>query len=109
MESLTSAIAGDYERTFESPFVWLYIVTAFIQTFYCCCWDLLVDFGLCRTWDKKIFLREHIIYPSGFYYFVIIENVLLRFSWIASLCMINAKYVSTDHMDTIIGCLEIIR
>lgn len=102
--------SDNYENTFQNPFIWFYIVLAIFQTCYCCCWDILWDFGLFKTISgKNIFLREHIIYPPVFYYFAIFENILLRFFWAISLYLVTQNYISIYNMDSLAGCLEIIR
>ncbi|XP_037819897.1 xenotropic and polytropic retrovirus receptor 1 homolog [Lucilia sericata] len=108
--TLATKYKDDYNYTFENPFIWFYIISAIFQTCYCCCWDILRDFGLFQTFSgKNIFLREQIVYRPGFYYFAIVENIILRFFWAISLYLITHNYISSYNMDSLAGCLEIIR
>ncbi|XP_065363374.1 solute carrier family 53 member 1-like [Calliphora vicina] len=108
--TLAAKYKDNYEYTFQNPFIWFYLVSAIIQTCYCCCWDILRDFGLLQTFSaKNIFLREHIIYHPVFYYFAIVENIILRFFWAIALYLTTQNYISSYNMDSLAGCLEIIR
>ena len=45
------------------------VFLTFYSTFFNYCWDIYVDFGLCRTLAPgKAFLRPKILYPKWFYY-----------------------------------------
>ena len=42
-----------------------------------------MSFGLAKSWEWKTFgLREKLAYPPAFYYFVVVFNLLARFSWL---------------------------
>lgn len=56
-----------------------------------------------------MFLREQIIYSSTFYYFAVIENIILRFFWVVSIYLATQDYITAYNLDSLIGCLEIIR
>uniref|UniRef100_A0A1A9V6M5 EXS domain-containing protein n=1 Tax=Glossina austeni TaxID=7395 RepID=A0A1A9V6M5_GLOAU len=64
-----------------------------ISTIYGLAWDILGDFGLFKN----------------FYYFLIIENFVLRFFWIFDFPMVALNYVNFRIMESISGLLEIIR
>ncbi|THH32928.1 hypothetical protein EUX98_g1237 [Antrodiella citrinella] len=51
---------------------------------YAAAWDLLMDWSLLRPHVNHTFLRSDILYTSAVpvYYFAIVSNVLLRFSWV---------------------------
>ncbi|KAM7347488.1 solute carrier family 53 member 1-like [Cochliomyia hominivorax] len=108
--TLSAKYKENYEHTFENPFIWFYLILAIFQTCYCCSWDILWDFGLLQTTSgKNIFLREQIIYPSSFYYFVVVENLILRFFWAISLYFVTNNYINVYNMESLSGCLEIVR
>lgn len=69
-----------------------------------------MDFGLCETFSgSKIFLREHILYPERFYYFVILENLILRFFWAISLLLVHRNLLAAVYVETLAGFLEAVR
>ena len=63
----------------------VYVVMYFIATMYSYIWDITMDWGLMRGKPKYIFLREKLLYPAKYYYFSMISNFLLRFTWILTL------------------------
>lgn len=68
----------------QSVYFFLWIASQFISSCYTYAWDIKMDWGL---WDSKAgenkFLREEIVYQEkSLYYFAIIENLVIRFSWI---------------------------
>ncbi|XP_075157384.1 solute carrier family 53 member 1-like [Haematobia irritans] len=108
--TLMAYYKDDYVYFFENPFVWCYIFAALVQTLYCYSWDILRDFSLFEKFSgKNIFLRDQIIYPAKFYYFVIVENLILRFFWVISMFMTVRWSVSGYIMDTLAGIMEIFR
>ena len=62
-----------------------HIVAGIISQGYMTFWDVCVDWGLGRFGSKNFFLRDKIVYPKKWYYFVIIVDVILRFIWILNL------------------------
>uniref|UniRef100_A0A1B0DAC1 Uncharacterized protein n=1 Tax=Phlebotomus papatasi TaxID=29031 RepID=A0A1B0DAC1_PHLPP len=84
--TLKSYHASEYDSTFENPYVILWLLSAVISSVYAYLWDIKMDWGL---FDKNAaenrFLREEIVYSStSFYYFAIVEDALLRLSWLGA-------------------------
>lgn len=46
---------------------------------------------------------------QGFYYFAIVEDLLLRFAWILSFVLQEMGYVSGDVMTSVLSPLEVFR
>ncbi|CBY24977.1 unnamed protein product [Oikopleura dioica] len=81
-------------------------------------WDLIHDWGFLLTKNQKIpFLRDDLAYTSrtgtnNFYYFAILENTLLRFSWIVQVSTKQFKNSSTFEkatISTVVLLLEMFR
>ncbi|XP_075157386.1 solute carrier family 53 member 1-like [Haematobia irritans] len=100
-----------YSNTFDNPYTWLWIASSVISSCYAYTWDIKMDWGLFdKNAGENTFLREEIVYSStGFYYFAIIEDLLLRFSWALSFYITEMKYLSGDIMTSITGILEVFR
>ncbi|PWN43947.1 EXS-domain-containing protein [Ceraceosorus guamensis] len=58
---------------------WCFFAT--LYSLYAGSWDLLMDWSVLRPRAKHWMLRDEITWPPAFYYFAIISNTLLRFSW----------------------------
>lgn len=70
-----------------------------------------MDWGLfdAKAGDNR-FLREEIVYSSTwFYYFAIVEDLILRFAWTISMSLIEAGYISGDIMLTLLSPIEVFR
>ncbi|XP_015124849.1 xenotropic and polytropic retrovirus receptor 1 homolog [Diachasma alloeum] len=95
----------------ESPWLWLWVVSCLINSIYSYTWDIKMDWGLLDSnAGENKFLREEVVYSSaGFYYFAIIEDFLLRFIWIASFVLVDYGYVGGDLMTSIVAPLEVFR
>uniref|UniRef100_A0A1B0A5H6 SPX domain-containing protein n=1 Tax=Glossina pallidipes TaxID=7398 RepID=A0A1B0A5H6_GLOPL len=108
--TLMNAYRDEYETFFKNPFLWCFIGFKMISTIYGLVWDIFGDFGLFKVCKKgRIFLRENVIYSKNFYYFLIIENFVLRFFWIFDFPMVALNHVNFRIMESISGLLEIIR
>ncbi|XP_055711074.1 xenotropic and polytropic retrovirus receptor 1 homolog [Phlebotomus papatasi] len=109
--TLKSYHASEYDSTFENPYVILWLLSAVISSVYAYLWDIKMDWGL---FDKNAaenrFLREEIVYSStSFYYFAIVEDALLRLSWLGAFVLSEAKIVSGEVMTSITAPLEVFR
>uniref|UniRef100_A0A1B0CQI8 EXS domain-containing protein n=3 Tax=Lutzomyia longipalpis TaxID=7200 RepID=A0A1B0CQI8_LUTLO len=70
-----------------------------------------MDWGLfdAKAGDNR-FLREEIVYSSTwFYYFAIVEDLILRFGWTLSMSLIEGGYIEREIMITILSPLEVFR
>ncbi|KAG8222648.1 hypothetical protein J437_LFUL003770 [Ladona fulva] len=109
--TLKSFYAGDYPSHYENPFLHLWIIASVINSCYAYTWDVKMDWGLFdkKTGDNK-FLREEIVYSStSFYYFAIIEDLLLRFGWAVSFALQEVGVVSGEFLTSILAPLEVFR
>jgi len=71
-----------------------YIFVSIISTVYSYAWDIYMDWGLFRSFDKeKKYLRPKFLYPAWFYYYAMISNFFLRFLWILGLIRIFPHWV----------------
>jgi hypothetical protein len=66
---------------------WIYVGTKAFANLYSYVWDIKMDFGLCRYFkkDEKYLLREKLMYPVWFYWYMIVSDFILRFVWILGL------------------------
>lgn len=77
---------------------------------YCYLWDVIKDFGIFQIWrGEHLFLREKLVYPQWCYYFVIVENLLLRFFWAVEFVVQVNFLVSPYNIKTCASILEITR
>ncbi|XP_016994237.2 solute carrier family 53 member 1 [Drosophila takahashii] len=101
---------GKYNNLFENPWTWAYITICIISAIYSLLWDLLMDFGLLRVWKgENLFLRDNLVYPKWFYYFVIVENTLLRFVWVLEFVLVYQEVITPFNGKSIICFSEIVR
>ncbi|XP_010781826.1 xenotropic and polytropic retrovirus receptor 1 homolog [Notothenia coriiceps] len=72
-----------------------------------------MDWGLFdRNAGENTFLREEIVYPhKAYYYSAIVEDVLLRFSWIltVSLSTVSGLHGISDILATVLAPMEVFR
>lgn len=81
-----------------------------MSSVYCYLWDVIKDFGIFRIWrGEHLFLREKLVYPQSFYYFVIVENLLLRFFWALQFVLLYHKLITPYNIKTCASILEITR
>ncbi|XP_063986683.1 solute carrier family 53 member 1 [Diachasmimorpha longicaudata] len=102
----------EYKKNhWDSPWLWLWVVSCLINSIYSYTWDIKMDWGLLDSnAGENRFLREEVVYSSaGFYYFAIIEDFLLRFIWIASFVLVDYGYIGGDLMTSIVAPLEVFR
>ncbi|XP_036337417.1 xenotropic and polytropic retrovirus receptor 1, partial [Rhagoletis pomonella] len=103
--------AADYVTSKDNPWFYCWIVAAIVSSCYAYTWDIKMDWGLfdAKAGDNR-FLREEIVYSSTwFYYFGIVEDLVLRFGWTVSMSLIEAGYMEGDVMMTILSPLEVFR
>ncbi|XP_041451648.1 xenotropic and polytropic retrovirus receptor 1 homolog isoform X2 [Drosophila obscura] len=99
-----------YAHTFANPYTWLLLAASIVSTVYCYLWDVIKDFGLFRIRKgEHIFLREHLVYPQSFYYFVIVENLLLRWFWVIEFTFYYHNLMTPYNARTLASLLEITR
>ncbi|XP_063703623.1 solute carrier family 53 member 1 [Culicoides brevitarsis] len=101
----------NYESTFDNPFTWAWLASSVFSSCYAYTWDIKMDWGLFdKNAGENTFLREEIVYSSTFfYYFAIIEDLLLRFAWALSFYLTENKMISGELMTSILAPLEVFR
>ena len=88
-----------------------HIVAGVISQSYMLFWDIYVDWGLGRWGAKNFFLRDTINYPKKWYYFVIIVDAILRFTWVLNLIQFYDKNRNdlNEYKNLIFALLEAYR
>ncbi|XP_066155139.1 solute carrier family 53 member 1 [Euwallacea fornicatus] len=102
---------GSYTSVLDNPYYIMWILAQFVASTYAYIWDIKMDWGLLdKNAGENTFLREEIVYSSTFfYYFAIMEDLVLRFTWTISIYLTEFKYVSSDMMTSITSPLEVFR
>ncbi|XP_069668629.1 solute carrier family 53 member 1 [Periplaneta americana] len=109
--TLRSYYKDYYDDSFDNPYLYLWIFASIVSSCYAYTWDIKMDWGLFdKSAGENTFLREEIVYSStGFYYFAIIEDFVLRFAWAISYILTEAGYIGSDLMTSIVSPLEVFR
>lgn len=70
-----------------------------------------MDWGLFdKNAGENTFLREEIVYSSPtYYYFAIVEDLVLRFGWAISLSLTETGFLHGDLMVSVLAPLEVFR
>jgi len=95
-----------------SPFFYCYILSAIFSSCYTYLWDIKMDWGFfAQGAGENQFLREEIVYSSKtYYYFAIIEDMILRFTWTISLALKETGFKQYSELITsVFAALEVIR
>lgn len=126
--------AADYANTFDNPYTILWILSSMVSSCYAYTWDIRMDWGLldANAGDNR-FLREEMVYSSvsrwilganwsvlnstfyhsiraqRFYYFGIVEDLILRFGWTLSMSLVEAGVAGSEVMITVLSPLEVFR
>lgn len=109
--SSLSFVTGSNLANTNNPYFYLWIVASIISSIFAYTWDVKMDWGLLdlRSKDNKL-LREETVYSSNwFYYFGMVEDLILRFGWTLSMSLVKAGYVEGELMMTILSPFEVIR
>lgn len=104
-------LSEEYETTFANPYTILWMLSAVVSSMYAYLWDIKMDWGLFdKNAGENTFLREEIVYSSPMlYYFAIVEDLVLRFSWAIGFFLLEARLVSGDLLTSVVGPLEVFR
>lgn len=86
----------------------LWVCVAFIYSSFSIAWDILMDWSLLHTNARYPLLRDELVFEFvwPWYYFAIVSNVILRFSWIIYLL---PGPVTPDTKTFAVAFLEILR
>lgn len=133
--TLRSFNARYYENTFDNPYTTLWLLSGILSSCYAYTWDIKMDWGLFDSnAGENRFLREEVVYSStvsilsiffsihsdirlipyiyhsqAFYYFAIIEDLVLRFAWMVAFALTESKYITGDLATSILAPLEVFR
>lgn len=91
-----------------------FVVWVAAETFsstYCLWWDLSQDWGLLekKKMGGRSILRKRITYKKAFYYFAIVQDMILRFSWAFKLVALQMTALHREETNTILSVAEIFR
>jgi len=95
-----------------SIYFYLWVASYILSFTYTFLWDVFMDWGLIdpRAPKDAPFLREETIYGSKwFYYFSIIEDFVLRLSWVMNVSLGEAWMINGDLLTCITSPLEVFR
>ena len=89
----------------------LLIVSSVISSCYTLAWDLKMDWGFLERSVEHTLLREEIVYAHvAYYYLAILQDILLRFSWVISMYLSTiVGPVQSEILSTFFGTCEIFR
>ena len=111
--STLHGIYADPAHPAYMPIFVAYIAMSVVSSLYAYTWDIRMDWGLldAKSFNaENRFLREEIVYSSkGYYYFGIVEDFLLRFSWAFKLALTNLGHLHGDLLTSILSPLEVFR
>ena len=95
-----------------SPFFYCYLLSALFSSVYTYVWDIKMDWGFFAAGaGENRFLREEIVYSSkSYYYFAIIEDLVLRFSWAMALALKENGFRNySELIISVFAVLEVFR
>ena len=99
-------------ETDKSAFFYFYILSAITSSCYTYTWDIKMDWGFFSpaAGDNK-YLREELVYSrNGYYYFAIVEDLVLRFSWAYTLVLKEGGLGEYAELTTsVFSVLEVVR
>lgn len=110
--TLLKAAAQRQFRLKQTEFnFWLWIGSETFSSAYCLWWDLTQDWGLFEKnkFGGRRFLRSRLIFEKSFYYFAIVEDMILRFAWAIKLIALRMTAIHREETNTILACAEIFR
>lgn len=100
------------DPTATSIFFYLWISSYIFSFAYTFLWDIFMDWGLIDPLAPKDspFLREEMIYGSKWYYYgAIVEDFILRLSWVLNISLGEAWTMESDLLTCITALLEVFR
>jgi len=89
----------------------LWVGSETISSCYCLWWDLTQDWGLFekRPNASRRILRSRLLFSRQFYFFAIVEDTILRFSWAIKLIALHMTAFHREETNTILSVGEIVR
>ncbi|CAK1540989.1 unnamed protein product [Leptosia nina] len=109
--TLRAIYKPNYADTYDNPFLYAWFGCQFISSCYTYTWDVKMDWGLLSVGPgaENAFLRDEIVYSVWFYYFAIIEDLVLRFIWAPAFLLTENQLVSGETMISVLAPLEVVR
>lgn len=80
-----------------------------ICSIYMIYWDIVMDWGLGHFKSKNFFLRDKLMYPKRFYYWTLVSNFVLRFTWLINIYIRTSTLFAYQMKFFIWSFLEIFR
>lgn len=99
------------DQTADVFFV-LWAASSVFSSLYAYTWDIKMDWGLmdAGATAENPFLREEIVYSSkAYYYFGVVEDFVLRFSWAISVAVVQTTGIDSEVLTSITSPLEVFR
>nr|CAB3267800.1 xenotropic and polytropic retrovirus receptor 1 homolog [Phallusia mammillata] len=97
----------------QSVYFFLWLASLFVNSCYTFAWDIKMDWGfLDSNAGENKFLREEIVYPyKALYYLAILEDFLIRFSWIATVSVNQTPVTENGKqiLSNVLMVLEVLR
>lgn len=89
----------------------MWIITTIVSSCYSFAWDVRMDWGFLSPNAKEHqFLRDDLIYRSvWYYYFAVVQDFLLRFSWTISISVDELEMVHHELILAFLATLELFR
>ncbi|XP_071802189.1 xenotropic and polytropic retrovirus receptor 1 homolog [Asterias amurensis] len=107
--SIASSTKENYSAFYLSPYFYFWVMSAFISSCYTLTWDLKMDWGLLERSAENKLLRSEIVYADKYYYFGMIEDFLLRFTWTITVSIGQLDLVHGDILLSLLAPLEVFR
>ena len=100
--------AAVYGITRDMRWFWAAVGVHSINTIYCSYWDIYMDWGLLRA---KNGLRDKLTFHPSFYYIAIIEDLILRCTWLIAIFFSPDDHpvIATFTYSTVLAIAELVR
>ncbi|KAK3886195.1 hypothetical protein Pcinc_009654 [Petrolisthes cinctipes] len=104
---LTDLYREQYQDSIDNPFFYMLVGSMLFSSCFVFWWDMVMDWGLFESNSGEYkFLREELVYSSPYYYyFGIVEDFILRFSWTFSLTLTELKITNATNSEIIVSVL----
>ena len=94
------------------PLIRMYVSAYIITTLYSYIWDITIDWSLLRIKSRYLFLRNRLKFAPKYYYFAMVSNLVLRFSWTLTLFVdssFNGSVFGVNVVVLVISLCEVLR
>ena len=95
----------------ERPVFYIWIVSAIVSSCFSFWWDIRMDWGFSsgRARDHPL-LRDSLVYSSvWYYYFAIIQDLILRFAWTVSISVDELGLLHHEILLSVLATAELFR